>query len=156
MHSTRTAALLRVALKTMACAGVALAVVLSTAAAPAGASGKRSDSSPCANRLCTKLDPKTPRCWRLHGRTKVARCFIARAANHFHQSRSQAYYIAHRESRYNWRVTNRSSGAAGLYQFMPRTWNSTPYRKHSPYHPRWAALAAMWMWAHGGYSHWGM
>ena len=91
--------------------------------------------------------------WRLPP-AQVARCFIARAADHFHQSRSQAYYIAHRESRYNWRVTNRSSGAAGLYQFMPRTWRSTPYRHHSPYHPRWASLAAMWMWAHGGYSHW--
>jgi hypothetical protein len=70
------------------------------------------------------------------------------------QSKSRAYHIAWRESRYNWRVTNRSSGAAGLYQFMSRTWLTTPYRKHSRYHPRWAALAAMWMWAHGGYHHW--
>jgi len=120
-------------------------------AAPAAA---KSHGSPCANRLCTKDKAHTPSCWDYRGRAKIARCFIARAARHYGQSKSQAYHIAWRESRYNWRVTNRSSGAAGLYQFMPRTWRHTPYRKHSPYHPRWASLAAMWMWAHGGYSHW--
>jgi hypothetical protein len=156
MLSTPTAALLRVALKTMACAAVALTAALAVAPAPASASGggKPHGSEPCANRLCTKDVPRTKSCYSLHSRTKVARCFIKRAARHFGQSTSQAYYIAHRESRYNWRVTNSSSGAAGLYQFMPRTWASTPYHKHSPYKPRWAALAAMWMWAHGGYSHW--
>jgi soluble lytic murein transglycosylase-like protein len=137
----------------MACAAVACAIVLATSAAPASAAGKSNDG-PCANRLCTKYEANTKSCWKNHSRAKTARCFIRRAARHFHQPVSQAYYIAHRESRYNWRVTNSSSGAAGLYQFMPRTWQSTPYRKHSPYHPRWAALAAMWMWKHGGYSHW--
>jgi hypothetical protein len=153
MHSTRPAALRCAALTTMACAALALTLMLTLTPGTAAAAGK---PNPCANRLCTKLKPNTPTCWRLHSQTRVARCFIARAADHFHQSRSEAYYIAHRESRYNWRVTNSSSGAAGLYQFMPRTWQSTPYRKHSPYHPRWAALAAMWMWAHGGKSHWGV
>jgi soluble lytic murein transglycosylase-like protein len=33
--------------------------------------------------------------------------------------------IRHRESRGNYGVTNRSSGAAGAYQFMPGTWNTT-------------------------------
>jgi muramidase (phage lysozyme) len=33
--------------------------------------------------------------------------------------------IRHRESRGNYGVTNRSSGAAGAYQFMPGTWNNT-------------------------------
>jgi hypothetical protein len=154
MSSTRTAALLRVALKSIAGAAVALALTLSVAAAPASASGKPYNDGPCANRLCTKYEANTKSCWSLHSRTKVARCFIKRAARHYRQPLSQAYYIAHRESRYNWRVTNSSSGAAGLYQFMPRTWASTPYHKHSPYSPRWASLAAMWMWKHGGYSHW--
>jgi hypothetical protein len=137
----------------MACATLALTLTFTLTPSTAGADSKP-NRGPCANHLCTKYRANTPSCWKLHGRTKVARCFIARAADHFGQSRGQAYHIAHRESRYNWRVTNRSSGAAGLYQFMPRTWHSTPYRHHSPYHPRWAALAAMWMWAHGGYSHW--
>jgi hypothetical protein len=153
MHSTRTAALLRVALKTMACAAVALAITLSAAAVPATA-GQSKPNNPCANRLCTKYKPHTPRCWDNSTRTQISRCFIRRAAGHFHQSLSRAYYIAHRESRYNYKATNSSSGAAGLYQFMPRTWASTPYHKQSPYNPRWAALAAMWMWKHGGYSHW--
>jgi hypothetical protein len=153
MLSTRTAALLRAAFRTMACAAVAFAIVLATSTAPAKAAGKP-HHGPCANRLCTKYVANTKSCWKNHGRAKVARCFIKRAARHYRQPLSQAYAIAHRESRYNWRVTNSSSGAAGLYQFMPRTWQSTPYRKHSPYHPRWAALAAMWMWKHGGYSHW--
>ena len=116
----------------------------------------RSPKDPCANRLCTKYKAGTPSCWNRPGRAAIARCFIARAARHYRQSKSQAYYIAHRESRYNWRVTNSSSGAAGLYQFMPRTWSATPYRKHSPYHPKWAALAAMWMWQRGGQSHWAL
>jgi len=154
MTSTRTAALLRAAYRSMACAAVALAIVLTTGTQPAAAAGKPNDG-PCANRLCTKYVANTKSCFKQYdGRAKTARCFIRRAARHFNQPLSQAYYIAHRESRYNWRVTNSSSGAAGLYQFMPRTWASTPYRKHSPYHPRWAALAAMWMWKHGGYSHW--
>src|SRR3954452_5072040 len=109
---------------------------------------------PCANHLCTKYKPHTASCWHKHGRRKTARCFIARAASHFRQSKAEAFHIAWRESRYDWHATNRSSGAAGLYQFMSRTWHATPYRKHSRCHPRWAALAAMWMWAHGGYHHW--
>jgi soluble lytic murein transglycosylase-like protein len=152
MHSTRLAALRRAALTTMAGAALALTLMLTLPGSTATAATKQ--GGPCANRLCTKYQANTPSCWKQHGRSKVARCFIARAASHFRQSKSQAYHIAWRESRYNWRVTNSSSGAAGLYQFMPRTWHSTPYHKHSPYHPRWAALAAMWMWAHGGYSHW--
>jgi hypothetical protein len=128
-----------------------VALVSGIATTTAAASKHR---DPCANRHCTRYKTNTPSCWDQHGRTRIARCFIARAATHYRQSKSQAYHIAWRESRYNWRVTNRSSGAAGLYQFMPRTWQHTPYRKHSAYHPRWAALAAMWMWAHGGYSHW--
>ena len=153
MLSTHTAALLRVALKTMACAAVAFAVVLSVATAPAGAQGKP-NRSPCANRLCTKYKPHTSKCWDHSTRTKISRCFIRRAAAHYHQNVSQAYYIAHRESHYNYRVTNPSSGTAGLYQFARRTWQSTPYGKKSPYNPRWAALGAMWMWAHGGMHHW--
>ena len=153
MLSTRTAALLRVALKSIAGAAVALALTLAVAPQNAAAA-KTPNDGPCANRLCTKYEKSTKSCWTHSSRAKVSRCFIRRAAWHFHQPVSQAYYIAHRESRYNYKVTNSSSGAAGLYQFMPRTWQSTPYRKHSPYHPRWASLAAMWMWKHGGYSHW--
>ena len=149
MHSTRTAALLRAALKTIAGVVVALAVTL-----PHAAPAQARDDSPCKGRLCKRDVPQTKKCWSYDGRKATARCFIRRAADHFGQSRSQAYAIAYRESRYNWKATNSSSGAAGLYQFMPSTWESTPYGRYSPYHPRWAALAAMWMWKHGKQSHW--
>ena len=99
---------------------------------------------------------KQTSCWNRDGRVAISKCFITRAARYYDQSRRQALYIAHRESRFNWRATNSSSGAAGLFQFMPRTWQSTPYRRHSPYHPKWAALAAMWMWKRGGQSHWAL
>ena len=152
MFSTRFAALTRAALNTIACATLAFALMLTLTTTTDSAQAKPKE--PCANRLCTKDKPKARSCWSLHSRSKVSRCFIKRAARHYHQPVSQAFYIAHRESRYNFRATNSSSGAAGLYQFMPRTWQSTPYHKHSPYHPRWASLAAMWMWKHGGQYHW--
>jgi hypothetical protein len=155
MHSTNTAALLRAALRTMACAAaVALTVLLATTPSVAQADSK--PTNPCANRLCTKYKPHTTHCWDRSSRRRISRCFIRRAARHYHQSLSQAYYIAHRESRYDYKVTNSSSGAAGLYQFMPSAWRSTPYRRYSPYNPRWAALAAMWMGKHHGYSAWSM
>jgi hypothetical protein len=134
---------------TIVCAGLALALAV-LLVTPAHAVRH----SPCSNRLCTSYVKRTPSCWRFEGRARIARCFISRAARHYGQPQSQAFAIAWRESRYRWRVTNSSSGAAGLYQFMRSTWNSTPYRRHSPYHPRWAALAAMWMWKHGYQSHW--
>ena len=152
MRSTRHAALLRAALKTIACALVALALT-SLTASPAAAAGKR---SPCADRLCKQYKPNVRSCYRFHSRKRVARCFIRRAATHFRQSRREAYYVAWRESRYNWRATNPSSGTAGLYQFARGTWRHTPYRRYSPYNPRWASLGAMWMWKHGGKSHWGV
>jgi len=133
------------------------AAALLALAVPASASAAvRSSSDVCANKLCTKYKSGTPSCWSKGSRAKISRCFIYRASRHYRQSTSHALHIAHRESRFNWRVTNSSSGAAGLYQFMPRTWQSTPYRKHSPYNPKWASLAAMWMWKRGGLSHWNL
>ena len=155
MRSTSMAA--QHAALTIACALAALALMLTiTSPAAAATQSPHRYGGHCANRLCTKDVRNTPSCWRLSGHARIARCFIARAALRYGQSRSEAFYVAHRESRYNWRVTNASSGAAGLFQFMSRTWASTPYRHHSPYHPRWAALAAMWMWRHGYKSHWSL
>lgn len=156
MHSTRWAAH-RAALQMVA--GVVMALALLLTIAPTATAAKRDPQrygGHCANRLCTKDVRNTPSCWRFSEKARIARCFIARAALRFGQSRREAFYIAHRESRYNWRVSNPSSGAAGLFQFMPRTWAYTPYRNRSPYHPRWAALAAMWMWKRGYKSHWSL
>lgn len=156
MRTTRRAAN-RAALNMAA--GILTMLALMLTMTPTAAAAEKSPhryGGHCANRLCTKYVKNTPSCWRFKSHSRIARCFIARAAARFGQSRREANYIAHRESRYNWRVTNASSGAAGLFQFMPRTWRYTPYRSHSPYHPRWAALAAMWMWKHGYKSHWSL
>jgi soluble lytic murein transglycosylase-like protein len=151
MHSTRSAAL-RAVITTIACAVAALAVTLLSASPAAAAS--RAGDGPCKGRLCKKDVPQAKKCWTYDGRKATARCFIRRAAKHFGQPRQQAYTIAYRESRYNWKATNPSSGTAGLYQFKRSTWESTPYARYSPYHPRWASLAAMWMWKRGMQSHW--
>ena len=132
----------------------AVATLLALAAPAPSTASVRSPSNPCADRLCKQYKPGTPSCWNRSGRTAIARCFIYRASRHYGESTRLALQIAYRESRFNWRVTNASSGAAGLYQFMPGTWANTPYRRHSPYHPKWASLAAMWMWSEGGLRHW--
>jgi hypothetical protein len=42
-------------------------------------------------------------------------------------------------------VVNRSSNASGLFQFLPSTWMTTPYRRHWIFSARYNALAAGWM-----------
>lgn len=133
-------------------AGVTALLLL--AAAPATSHAAAPARDVCANRLCTKDRPHTKSCHALFSRyDRISRCFITRAAIHFHQPRSLALYIAHRESRYRWWVVN-SYGYAGLYQFGTRLWSTTPYRRYSRLQPRWAALAAMRTWARGGFHHW--
>ena len=138
----------------------ALAVCLLAVTIPAGTpadaadGGFKSEAAACANRFCTKNRPGAKSCRRFDEVQNVSKCFIKRAAKHYEQSTAQAFYVAHRESRFHPHVTNSYSGAAGIFQFMPTTWAHTPYRKHSPYNPRWASLAAMWLWSKGGYYHW--
>ena len=140
----------------MAALAACLTMVALSATVPT-ASARGTVRATCADKLCTHDKPNVRSCRKIYRhRRSIARCYIRRAARHFHQSRSEAYYIAWRESRYHWKVTNPSSGTAGLYQFASVTWHHTPYRHYSPYQPRWAALAAMWMWAHGYKSAWGV
>jgi len=49
---------------------------------------------------------------------------------------------------------NGSSGAAGLFQFLPSTWASTPYGRFSVFSPYANALAAGYMHAHGRGGEW--
>jgi hypothetical protein len=139
-------------------AAVAACLLVGSLAAgsPAYAKGSSRPQAACANKFCTKDRADAPSCRRFDDVKTVSRCFVKRAALHYHQSPAQALAISYRESRWNPRATNSSSGAAGLFQFMPTTWAHTPYRKHSPYHPRWASLAAMWLWSKGGYHHWSL
>jgi hypothetical protein len=46
------------------------------------------------------------------------------------------------------------SGASGLFQFLPSTWATTPYRSFSIWSPYANALAAGWMHEHGRGGEW--
>ena len=52
------------------------------------------------------------------------------------------------------RSLNSSSGAAGLFQFLPSTWASTPYARFSVWSPYANALAAGWMHRQGRGGEW--
>jgi SLT domain-containing protein len=58
------------------------------------------------------------------------------------------------ESGLNTRSVNSGSSASGLFQFLPSTWNSTPYAGFSIFDPFANALAAGWMHAHGRGGEW--
>lgn len=49
---------------------------------------------------------------------------------------------------------NTGSRASGLFQFLPSTWRSTPYRGFSVWSPYANALAAGWMHRHGRGGEW--
>jgi hypothetical protein len=65
---------------------------------------------------------------------------------------NQALAIAACESGYNPGATNRSSGAAGVFQFLRSTWAHTPYAGSSPYNAGANIQAAHWLFARDGYS----
>ena len=65
-----------------------------------------------------------------------------------------AMNVAWCESRYHPNSVNSSSGAAGLFQFLPSTWAFTPYANYSPFDPKYSALAAAWLYSRDGPSQW--
>jgi soluble lytic murein transglycosylase-like protein len=65
-----------------------------------------------------------------------------------------AMNVAWCESRYHPNSVNSSSGASGLFQFLPSTWAFTPYASQSPFDPKYNALAAAWLYNRDGPSQW--
>jgi hypothetical protein len=65
-----------------------------------------------------------------------------------------AMNVAWCESRYHPNSVNSDSGASGLFQFLPSTWAFTPYASHSPFDPKYNALAAAWLYKRDGGSQW--
>src|SRR3989454_9719436 len=65
-----------------------------------------------------------------------------------------AMNIAWCESRYHPNSVNSSSGASGLFQFLPSTWAFTPQRGLSPFDPVANSNAAAWLYARDGPSQW--
>ena len=67
--------------------------------------------------------------------------------------RGWMHRVAMCESRLNPYAHN-PSGASGLFQFLPGTFASTPYRWRWIYSAKWNALAAAWMVRQGRSSEW--
>jgi len=65
-----------------------------------------------------------------------------------------AMNVAWCESRYHPNSVNSSSGAEGLFQFLPSTWAFSPYAGYSAFDPRYNALAAAWLYQRDGPSQW--
>ena len=65
-----------------------------------------------------------------------------------------AFNVAWCESRYHPNSVNTSSGASGLFQFLPSTWAFTPEHASSPFDPVANAQAAAWLYNRDGPSQW--
>lgn len=65
-----------------------------------------------------------------------------------------ALRVAKCESNYNPYAVNQSSGASGLFQFLPSTWAASPYRNQSVFDPVANAQAAAWLYQRSGPSQW--
>lgn len=65
-----------------------------------------------------------------------------------------AFNVAWCESRYHPNSVNSSSGAAGLFQFLPSTWAFTPQHASSPFDPVANSNAAAWLYSRDGPSQW--
>jgi soluble lytic murein transglycosylase-like protein len=69
-------------------------------------------------------------------------------------AQSWALRVAKCESNYNPYAVNRSSGAAGLFQFLPSTWAASPYHAQSVFDPVANAHAAAWLYQRSGPGQW--
>lgn len=78
---------------------------------------------------------------------------IRRAAILYNQSFPDALRVARCESKLDPYARNKS-GSTGLFQFLPSTWDTTPYRRRSIYSAKWQSLAAMWMFRQGRKREW--
>lgn len=65
-----------------------------------------------------------------------------------------AMRVAGCESRYDPNAVNASSGAEGLFQFLPSTWRTTPFASSSPFDPAANARAAAWLFSTSGPGAW--
>lgn len=79
---------------------------------------------------------------------------IRLAATAYHVDYDTLLRRARCESVLNPNAQNRSSSAAGLFQFLDSTWASTPYGRESVWSPYSNALAAAWMEANGRGGEW--
>jgi soluble lytic murein transglycosylase-like protein len=79
---------------------------------------------------------------------------ITDAAKRYNQSPEAMIAVARCESNLDPNAYNRSSGASGLFQFLPGTWRTTPYASANIFDPVASANAAAWMWSVGRRGEW--
>lgn len=75
------------------------------------------------------------------------------AADRYNQPRADMLRVAQCESGLDPYAVN-PSGSYGLFQFVPSTWETTPYADQNIFNPRANANAAAWMWSVGRRSEW--
>ncbi|MGC4107974.1 MAG: SH3 domain-containing protein [Thermomicrobiales bacterium] len=76
------------------------------------------------------------------------------AADRYGQPRADMLRVAMCESNLDPSAVNGSSGASGLFQFMPSTFASTPYADQDIFDAWASANAAGWMWSVGRRNEW--
>ena len=76
------------------------------------------------------------------------------AADRYGQPREDMLRVAMCESNLDPSAVNSSSGASGLFQFMPSTFASTPYADQDIFDAWASANAAGWMWSVGRRNEW--
>lgn len=79
---------------------------------------------------------------------------IYAAADKYGQPREDMLRVARCESNLNPNAVNASSNASGLFQFLPSTWETTPYADQDIFDPVANAEAAAWMWDNGRRNEW--
>lgn len=79
---------------------------------------------------------------------------IYAAADKYGQPRADMLRVAQCESVLDPNAVNSSSGASGLFQFMPSTFAFTPFADQDIFDPVVSANAAGWMWDNGMRNHW--
>lgn len=79
---------------------------------------------------------------------------IYAAADMYGQPREDMLRVARCESNLDPNAVNPSSNASGLFQFLPSTWETTPYADQDIFDPVANAEAAAWMWSEGRRGEW--
>lgn len=79
---------------------------------------------------------------------------IYAAADEYGQPREDMLRVATCESELTPTAVNPTSQASGLFQFLPSTWETTPYADEDIFDPVANARAAAWMWDNGRRNEW--
>lgn len=79
---------------------------------------------------------------------------IYAAADMYGQPREDMLRVARCESNLDPNAVNPTSNASGLFQFLPSTWETTPYADQDIFDPVANAEAAAWMWDNGRRNEW--